>query len=134
MPLMTWSDSWNVNVKSIDDQHKVLVSLINKLHDAMTTGQGQKILAGVLDELADYTRKHFFHEESLMWRAGYPETAQHARIHADMIAKVNELQEKTRTGKALTLEVMTFLKDWLAKHIQGTDMKYSACLTGAKAS
>jgi hemerythrin len=130
MPLMTWSDSWSVQVKSLDEQHKMLVSLINKLHDAMAAGKGHEVVGRVLDDLLDYTRKHFSHEEGMMRRHEYPDLANHARIHAEMVAKVVDLRTKVSGGTKLTLEVMNFLKDWLTKHIQGTDQKYSTCLAG----
>ena len=48
MPLITWKDSFSVGIGTVDRQHRVLVDLINRLHDAMGHAQGQAVLAGFM--------------------------------------------------------------------------------------
>jgi hemerythrin len=41
-----------------------------------------------------------------------------------------EIKGKLNRGEmVMTVEVMTFLKDWLAGHIKGTDKKYGPFLS-----
>jgi hemerythrin len=44
MPLFAWDESLSVGYEPIDEQHKRLIALINKLHDAMIEGKGQEVL------------------------------------------------------------------------------------------
>jgi hemerythrin-like metal-binding protein len=61
-----------------------------------------------------------------MQQYAYPYYKNHKREHDLFIAKVAEVEEKLKSGQLiLSLEMTMFLKDWLKKHIQGTDMKYS---------
>jgi hemerythrin len=47
------------------------------------------------------------------------------------VAQVVDIQNKFKAGEAMvSMELMTFLKDWLVNHIQGTDKKYSSFLRG----
>ncbi len=43
MALMTWNDSFSVGIKTIDDQHIVLVETLNDLHAAMMKGQAKTL-------------------------------------------------------------------------------------------
>lgn len=46
-----------------------------------------------------------------------------------MVMQVNDVQKKYREGNAvITMAVMTFLKEWLQTHIQGTDKSYAPFL------
>ena len=124
--LVVWSDKLSVGVKSIDDQHKKLVTLVNQLHDGMMAGKGKEAVGPVLKGLIDYTASHFKYEEDLFARTGYPEGAAHKKDHDDLVKKVLEIQKKyEQSGPGvLTIQVMNFLKDWLTAHILGSDMKY----------
>ncbi len=126
MSLIVWNSELSVGVPSIDNQHKKLVTLLNQLHDAMMGGKGKEVVGPVLKGLIEYTGTHFKHEEDLFARTGYPEAAAHKKEHADLVRKVVEIQEKYETSGPgiLTIQVMSFLKDWLTKHIQGTDKRY----------
>lgn len=126
MPLVVWSDKLSVGVRSIDDQHKKLVTLLNQLHDGMMAGKGKDVVGGVLKGLIDYTANHFRYEEDLFARTGYAESAAHKKEHDDLVRKVVEIQKKYEQSgpAALTIQVMSFLKDWLTAHILGSDMKY----------
>ena len=125
MALFNWNDSYSVNIKEIDSQHKILIGLINELHDGMKVGKGKDILKKILDELVKYTVFHFDHEEKLFISYNYPESFLHKRAHSDLIQQVTSLKEKYDNGKTvLSMDVMNFLKDWLGSHILGTDKKY----------
>ena len=129
MNLITWSDTMSVNIKSIDEEHKKLVNMINELHSAMGSGKGKDIMGKILIGLADYTKTHFALEENLMQKHAYPGYLNHKGQHDALTKQVNDLYIKFQEGKAMiTIEVMHFLKDWLTNHIQNTDKKYAPFL------
>ncbi len=126
MALINWTESLSVKIKSIDDQHKVLIGLINELHDSMRAGKGKEAVGKIIDELVDYTRYHFGYEESIFAKIGYVESAAHKRSHIALTDKVVDLQKKFKEGSlSITIETMSFLKTWLSDHIMGTDQKYT---------
>lgn len=132
MALITWQDSYSVGVELIDADHQLLVSLINQLDDAMTSGAGADTVGSVLNVLIEYTETHFGREELLMEKGGYPELEPHKREHAKLTAKVREIVEQYNAGNVgrLDHEVMDFLKTWLTGHILGVDRKYTPCVEG----
>lgn len=132
MPLITWQDSYSVGVPLIDDDHRLLVSLINQLDDAIQGGQGRDVVGSVLNVLEEYTRGHFGREERLMEKAGYPDLVPHRREHHKLTDQVRAIVERYHAGPDETLDadVLAFLKTWLTGHILGVDMKYAPYLEG----
>jgi len=126
MALLTWSDSYSVKVAEIDRQHQQLVKLINDLHSAMLERKAKDTLGKIIDQLAGYTVNHFATEEKYFAKFNYPETASHKKEHENFVAKVSDFKKGFDDGRILlSMDIMNFLKDWLVKHIQGTDQKYS---------
>jgi len=124
-----WKEGFSVGLPDIDQQHRRLLAIINRLHDAMKTGSARAQIIGVVDELVAYTHEHFTYEERLMIAAKYPGVREHIRKHRAMTAQVAAYCEKVRHDKASTpLQLMEFLKGWLSNHILHTDMDYSRCM------
>jgi len=114
-----------IGIKRVDDQHKVLVKMINDLHKAMKTRQGQPVMEKIMAELVDYTVMHFGMEEKLFAQYGYEEETQHKAVHKKLVSQVVDYQKKLATGDPIiAINLMTFLKTWLTDHIKGTDTKY----------
>jgi hemerythrin len=126
MPIMEWTADLSVKVGEIDNQHKKLIGLINKLHDAMRAGQGKEVLEGTLQELAAYTVYHFQNEEKYMQKFSYPGYLKHKGEHAAFVKKVTDFQKDFAANRlGLTLDLMNFLRDWVNNHIKETDKQYS---------
>jgi len=131
MALITWNDGYSVKVKQFDEQHKKLIDLVNDLHDAMKVGKGKEALEKILAALIQYTGTHFASEERLMKLHNYPGYEEHKKEHNLLVMQVIDVQRKFHEGGAvLSQSVMTFLKEWLQKHIQGTDKNYAPFLNG----
>lgn len=127
MPIMNWSDDLSVGVHEIDEQHKVLVGLINTLHEAMMNKQGKLVVKKILDELAAYTVNHFSFEEKYMQEFKYIGYMGHKKEHDLFVAKVKDFITEYEANKlGLSLEIMTFLRDWIVNHIMGTDKRYTS--------
>ncbi|ADU67324.1 hemerythrin-like metal-binding protein [Desulfurispirillum indicum S5] len=126
-PFIVWNDELSVGIRRFDDQHKKLVSIINKLANAVKQGAGKSVLDNVFDELLDYTVTHFEDEISLMKKHGYHEAPQHQEIHDSLVRQVLKLKEKFDKGDLLVAtETLDFLRNWLFKHIRQEDKKYSS--------
>jgi hemerythrin-like metal-binding protein len=131
MALIVWDCKLETGHGKIDEQHKSLVEIVNRLHGAMKQGKGRGELEGILVFLKDYTVTHFAMEEELMDRHRYAGAAKHKQIHADLVRQVADLVGKFQAGKAsLTLDVMNFLEEWLVQHIQGEDYRFAQDLKG----
>jgi hemerythrin len=127
--LFPWSDAYSVQIGIVDAQHKNLVNIVNELHQALARGQGKQQLGRFLSSLIKYTQVHFKTEENLMQSHRYPDYMRHKSEHDHLTEAVLDFQGKfLRNEVGLTIEVMDFLKDWLTKHILGTDKKYTPFL------
>ena len=130
MAIINWDSSLSVNIGTIDDQHKKLVGMVNSLHDSMKAGKAKDVMGILLSELAAYTDYHFKTEEEFFHKYNYSETAKHKAEHDALRKEVAKLKQQFENGDAVfTIELMYFLKDWLSKHIMGSDKQYSPFLT-----
>jgi hemerythrin len=126
MAIITWNNTLSVGIKQIDEQHQLIVKLINNLNEAMKDGKGKDVLGRILKGLADYTISHFKVEEDYFDRFSYPDRLAHKKAHSEFVTKVDNFKKSLENGQlALSVQVMTFLSDWLFQHIQGVDRKYS---------
>lgn len=126
MSMITWNDTLSVNVAEIDRQHQKLIAIINELNDAMKVGKGREILGEIVTNLVNYTDTHFKTEEAYFEKFGYPNTADHKKEHTAFVQKVADFKEGFEQKRlSVSVEVMTFLSDWLRNHIMGTDKQYS---------
>jgi hemerythrin len=129
MSLFQWSEAYGVGHSAIDSQHKRLFQLADDLAAAMLNGRGKEVLSETLEDLIDYTKKHFANEERLMQTHHYPEYPQHKVEHDRLTAKVAAFQKDFAAGRvAITVELMNFLKNWLSHHIGVIDKKVGAYL------
>jgi hemerythrin len=53
--LIQWSDEFSVNIQEIDEQHKVLVGLLNELHQAIREHHGKATSREILASGGIYT-------------------------------------------------------------------------------
>jgi hemerythrin len=132
-PFITWTEKMSVGVAILDADHKRLVCLLNDLHDGIAAGRGTERLGRVLDGLLEYAKTHFAHEEEYFAQTSYPAASEHIQEHRALTKLVMDVQARYKKGKfdALSLEVMDFLKDWLADHVLGSDKNYKAHLNAS---
>lgn len=128
--MIAWSERFSVDIQEIDEQHKCLVNLINRLYEALASKHGEAAIEQVFDELVRYTRVHFSVEECLMRLFDYEGYEEHKKIHDNIIERVLSLQTLFKAGdQKVGMELLYFLKDWLMDHIQRVDKLYSSHLT-----
>lgn len=137
MSMMTWSDDYSVEIQEIDEQHKCLVELINKLYSALASKENRTQVAEILDHLVEYTKIHFAVEEALMRIFHYSDYDGHKQIHDDIVVDVVSFQGRFHRGDdAVGMELLQYLKGWLVNHILNVDARYSDSFTqgGAKSN
>jgi len=135
--LMEWSDQLSVGIQEIDEQHKVLVDLLNQLHDAIMNHHGAEATGEIMDKLCEYTKIHFAVEESILRILDYPDYDDHKKHHEQLLTQVRELRHKMESeGHSISFELLHFLKRWLTIHILEEDKAYTEHLLncGAKAT
>ncbi len=125
MAFIEWNDSYRIGISRIDEQHKKLIEMMDKLAGAMHEKKTSEVLEEIIDGLIDYAKYHFSTEEELFRKYDYPDYETHKKIHDGFVEKVKKFKEDLINGKLLlSVEVMMFMRDWLVNHILGTDKKY----------
>jgi methyl-accepting chemotaxis protein len=123
--LIEWNSKYHIGIREIDDQHKVLVDIINKLYAAFGSNKNRKEIRKNLKELVDYTVYHFGNEEAYFKQFGYRESPAHLEQHRKFVERIQKFADEFEEGDStVSLDIINFLKDWLLNHILKVDSRY----------
>lgn len=130
---IAWREQMSVGVKSIDDDHQQLISLINQFAEIASSsdglsGRNEGVVRSLLGRLQTYAHEHFMREERLQAQAGYDGLAEnrahHLALSKALSGMIDRFMAPDGAGKPLTAqELSKFLNSWLVDHIIKVDLK-----------
>jgi len=133
MVIFEWNSSYLLGVAQIDEDHKQLVGLLNKVYETLLNGREKAEIEKMLDSLIDYATYHFAAEESWMKDNSYPGLEMHMQEHERFCKRIVEMQKDFYQGyTTVTLELLAFVKYWLLDHILSTDAEAGRYITNKK--
>jgi hemerythrin len=132
MAYFSWTDEMSVGNRFIDADHRKMIDIVNRLHDAMRARKGNDVLEKVLFDLFVYTKGHFQREEEQMKAIGFAGLDAHRQEHELLLRQVTERRQEYLNGKPnMSIEIAEFLRSWLMGHIVGSDMALGAAISKA---
>ncbi len=119
-----WNSTLSVGITKFDDQHKKLISLINKFYESIQNKKSSSILNDIMQELLSYAEYHFKIEEDFFVKYNY-NNPDHIQEHNNFIDRVKKLYRQCKLEKVMYIELIIFLTDWVSNHILVSDKAYS---------
>ena len=130
MALLQWKDEYSVGIAAVDHEHRELIALINRLHDAFLA-QGVASTEGFFGDLYKGISAHFALEERLMRDAGYDQLAAHKADHERLLDEIRDIMDDS-AGQRRAAELPARLDAWFTRHFQTHDARLHRSLGGAR--
>ena len=138
---LEWTEELSVKISLFDNEHKILIGLLNNIGEVLSLEDPHKEIAIILNELTKYAKIHFSHEEEIMLKYLYPGAVEHIREHEAFVKKIYEITSEynmlppslhtKNDDHELYLEIYSFLAGWVHTHIRKNDKKYTDFLLKA---
>jgi len=128
--MFLWKKEFELGIKSIDDQHKKLLEIGNRINDLLVNHEegddNYDQIYDVVQELKDYTVYHFNTEEALFLKYKYPEYNQHKKEHDNFIEYIGSvnLLEIDDNQQQFLKTLLGKIVQWVFNHIITTDFMY----------
>lgn len=123
---ITWQDDFSVGVEIIDEQHKVLLQVINTFLSSLEDNNDRFAIGRSLDQMIKYTEYHFYTEQLLLEK--HPDFLAHLNQHWQLLKRAKKIQSDFEQCFELKRDIFDFLLLWLKDHILGTDKLYFSYL------
>jgi hemerythrin len=118
-----WDKKFEVGHLRIDHEHQVFLDLIRNVSQASERQEPKEWCMRLLKEVKKYADFHFFSEENIMLRAGYPDYVEHQQKHVELLAILEDRVHAYATDRISLEAVVVFMFDWFAMHTTQTDKK-----------
>ncbi len=126
--MFQWEAKYSVGIQSIDNQHREIFVVLEKLVEAMKKGHASDVTNQIIVDLERYAVIHFQKEEFFFKRFNFHGSSEHISEHQDFKNKIVSLKSDLKSGKiTLTFDLLNFLKEWIEHHILVVDKQYSEC-------
>lgn len=129
--MLHWKDDYAIGVEIIDEQHKHLFEIGNKIYDLLENylldDKYDKVVT-IIQELGEYTKYHFKTEEDYMLQIRYPKYFSQKVEHDDFIKKIEEidLKDLDENQEKHIRDILTFVFKWVLEHILKKDKLITA--------
>ena len=126
-----WNKGFELGIPTIDDQHKQLIVLINRLVNTLIHNEPMEINEA-FNALAEYADFHFAAEEAIWTKYLQDDdwVASHSHNHASFLPAVKAIQEKEadKPLHEIIEKILRFLTRWLAFHIIDDDKRLAIAI------
>jgi len=125
-----WEPKFTVHVEELNTQHRKLFDITNQIIDIYNTHDSDFDKCNkVIEDLFEYSSAHFHAEQMIMMKSGYPACQQHFHAHYEFLDKLGDfIQSYKQQEENLSLNIVTFLSDWLYTHTTSIDLAYGKYL------
>ena len=125
MELTRWSRDLDVNISSINEQHRRLIYLTNQICNAVTMNEPYEEVCERFSELIECTARHFADEEGLMARMRYKDIVSHRQLHRNILDVICALKEKCDLDPSAINSTNIMVLDYWTNHISDHDMAFA---------
>ncbi|MEF8698834.1 MAG: hemerythrin family protein [Candidatus Accumulibacter sp. UW20] len=124
---LEWTPALATGHAGIDDDHRAMVGLLNRLQAAgrrSAEGEIRAALAG----LEAFTRDHFARQEQLMREIDDELAARHQREHVSLFDEICAQVDDMNEGLLSAAAIADFIRRWWLDHVETEDRRLSAAL------
>jgi hemerythrin len=122
---LDWDPKFSVDIEEIDIHQKKMFELFNQLIDMKKSKVDTKLFINMISDINDYSKLYFTTEERYLRKEGYPDFADHAKVHRQFIKNSISLRREVSEDIAnLTDDVILELRNWMINHITTLDSCY----------
>jgi hemerythrin-like metal-binding protein len=126
MELFKWYKTYSVNNEELNNHHKTLFNILNRLYENCIGTDIPNCLDPIVVELVSYSNYHFTTEELYMRNKGYKDIDKHILEHRTFTQRTLHLQQiVNKNDFELTKELIVFLGNWILHHVMEEDKKFS---------
>jgi hemerythrin len=126
MPFLNWDNKYSINNIQLDNHHKRLFSIFDRLYDISVDVYRDSSFETAVDELMAYSGYHFKAEEHYMKEVGYNDIERHISLHRYYNARLSDIKDReSNDNKELCTELIYFLGNWLKNHVVEEDKRIS---------
>jgi len=115
-----WENKFSVGISAIDEEHKMMVALINEACDSAELMDADDATAELLQNMKAYAERHFATEEAFMQQYEYAAMATHVQKHNLFRERVAAAMNRDKHDVD-PYNVFQFLRDWFHGHVLGDD-------------
>lgn len=132
--IFPWNRNFETGIEKIDEQHRVLVEILNRLawHFASSTSDVE--CGHILDELLSYAAYHFKEEEEI-WKAALGEQEMvnnHHDSHQLFFVQIQMYRSSGKPEEKVIGDLFNYLTRWLAFHILESDRRMALTVSAVK--
>jgi len=126
MEAIRWSEKFSVGVKELDEQHRQIIEMLNRLISTPEARDANsETVSEILTAMTRYSLEHFKTEEGLMKAHGYPNLEEHRQEHIAYRRKAIDFSTAATIGVESVPQILIdYLSEWWMHHILDEDMKY----------
>jgi hemerythrin len=117
-----WDQELNVGVGLIDNQHKIIIDLINDLGAASAVMADRRVIDTLLDVIENYVFRHFEAEEELF--VNHNGSLEHSLEHYELIKEFRKFRLSFRNRSSSGKSTSIFLEQWFISHIKEQDIPF----------
>lgn len=132
---LAWSDELCIDHDAIDEQHRELITLTNRVHQATLYDHDVWGRRDAFARLRAHTERHFRFEEALLQDIGWADLPAHRAQHDALLDRLYDLEERSLANPRLTMDdtFVELFNGWVTEHIRNADSDLRETFQAARA-
>jgi len=129
MALLEWKEEYATGIDDVDDEHKDLIDVINRLHELLLAEDAKLTVPAFFARLIDGVSAHFALEERIMGESGYPDLEAHRADHERLLDEIRDLVDAfAQADEVDSVDLAMRLEPWFSQHFATHDLRLHTTL------